>query len=185
MEHPAAEVRLVMECLGGDWVSLDGRRRCLYRGAVRLTQSSLVEPGRAPRVLETMVEWEQSTPDMFMPPVVPVEEEEPVEVPMTASKEEMVNGPAWTSSPMSVSDGSGSGHEWRGWFDFRSLPGRTDTTDLSDSSSFVGGSSTAFSAVRDGAGLASEPSSSSAMSVGSSSVGTPSTSGPSEGGVHG
>ena len=105
-EHPAAEVRLVMECLRGDWVSLDGGQRCLYRGAVRLTQSSLVELERAPRVLETMVEWEQTTPTMFMPPVVLVEVEEPVEVPMTASEEETVNGPAWTSSPMS---GSGSG----------------------------------------------------------------------------
>ena len=92
MEHPAAEVWLVMECLGGDWESLDGGRRCLYRGAVRLTQSSLVDPERPPRVLETMVEWEQSTPTMFMPLVVSVEEEEPVEVPMTTSEEETVNG---------------------------------------------------------------------------------------------
>ena len=58
-------------------------------------------------------------------------------------------------------------------------------TDPSDSSDFVGGSSTAFSAVRAGAGQASKPSSSSARGVSSSSVGTPSTSGPSEGGIHG
>ena len=111
MEHPAAEVRLVMECLGGDWESLDGGKRCLYRGAMRLTQSSLVEPWRAPRVLETMVEWEQTTPTMFMPPVVPVEEEEPAEVLMTTSEEETVNGPARTSSPISGSVGSVSGQE--------------------------------------------------------------------------
>ena len=117
MEHPAAEVRLVMECLGGDWETLDDGRRCLYRGAVRLTQSSLVEPWRAPRVLETMVEWEQTTPAMFMPPVVPVvEEEEPVEVPMTTSEDETVNGPNRTSSSISTSVGSGSAQEWRGWF---------------------------------------------------------------------
>ena len=57
------------------------------------------------------MEWEQSTPTMFMPSVALVEEEEPVEVPMTASKQESVNGPAWTSSSRSVSDGSESGHE--------------------------------------------------------------------------
>ena len=117
-----------------------------------------------------------------MPLVVPVEEEEPVEVPMTTSEEETVNGLTWTSSPMS---GSGSGQEWKGWFDFCSLPGRTEMTDPSDSSSFVGGSSTAFSVVRAGAGQASEPSSSGAGGVASSSVDTPSTDGPSEGGVHG
>ena len=50
---------------------------------------------------------------MFMPLVVLVEEEEPVEVPLTASEEESVNGLAWTSSSRSVSDGSESGHEWR------------------------------------------------------------------------
>ena len=109
-QHSAAEVRLVMACRGGDWESLDGGRRCFYRGTVRLTQISLVDPGQLPRVVKVQVEWEQPTPTMFMPPVVVVEEEEPVEVPMTASEEESVNGPAWTSSSKSVSDGSGSGH---------------------------------------------------------------------------
>ena len=47
---------------------------------------------------------------MFMPPVVFVEEEEPVEVPVTVSEEESVNGPMWTSSSKSVGDGSESGH---------------------------------------------------------------------------
>ena len=110
MEHPVAEVRLVMDCRGGDWESLDGGRRCLYRGIVRLTQISLVDPGQLPRVVEAQVEWEQPTPTMFMPPVVVVEEEELVEVSMTASEEESVNDPAWTSSSRSVTDGSGSGH---------------------------------------------------------------------------
>ena len=57
-EHPIAEVRLVMECVQGVWEPLDGGRRCLFRGTVRLTQSSLVDPLRAHRVLETVVEWE-------------------------------------------------------------------------------------------------------------------------------
>ena len=117
-EYPAAEVRLIMDCRGGDWESLDGGRRCLYRGIVRLTQISLVDPGQLPRVVEAQVKWEQPTPTMFMPPVVVVEEEEPVEVPMTASEEESVNGPAGTSSLRSITDGSGSSHGWRGWYDF-------------------------------------------------------------------
>ena len=185
MEHPAVEVRLVMDCRRGDWESLDGGRRCLYRGTVRLTQSSLVDPGQLPRVVEAQVEWEQSTPTMFLPLVVLVKEEEPMEVPMRASEEESVNGPAWTSSSMSVSDGSGSGHEWRGWFDFCSLPGRTVTTDLSDLAGFVGGSSTACSTVRAGTGRAREPSSSDTGDTVSSSVSSRSSSGSSEGGVHG
>ena len=57
------------------------------------------------------MEWEQSTPTMFMPPVVLVEEEEPVDVPMTASEEESLNGLVWTSSSRSDSDGSRFGHE--------------------------------------------------------------------------
>ena len=105
-EHPIAEVRLVMECVQGGWEPLDGGRRCLFRGTVRLTQSSLVDPGRPHRVLETAVEWEQPTPTMFLPervaipsleipPVIAVEEEEESpETPVTVSGEETVNGPS-------------------------------------------------------------------------------------------
>ena len=107
-EHSAAEVRLVMDCRGGDWESLDGGWRCLYRGTVRLTQISLVDLGQLPRVVEAQVEWEQPTPTMFMPPVGVVEEEEPVEVLMTASEEESVNGPCGTYSSRSTTDGSRS-----------------------------------------------------------------------------
>ena len=139
MEHPAAEVRLVMDCRGGDWESLDGGRRCLYRGTVRLTQISLVNRGQLPRVVEAQVEWEQPTPTMFMPPVVVVEEEEPVEVPMTASEEESVNGPSGTYSSRSMTDGSRSSHGWRGWYDFRTLPERTVVADPSESVGVVGG----------------------------------------------
>ena len=67
MAHPVAEVRLVMDCIQGDWETLDGGRRCRYRGTVRLTQSSLVDLERVPRVLETVVEWEQPTPTIFIP----------------------------------------------------------------------------------------------------------------------
>ena len=97
MAHPVAEVRLVMACIQGDWETLDGGRRCRYRGTVHLTQSSLVDLERAPRVLETVVEWEQPTPTIFLPDdvstpsleipsvVAAEEEEEPVEVLVTAS----------------------------------------------------------------------------------------------------
>ena len=47
---------------------------------------------------------------MFMSPVVVVEEEELVEVPLTASEEESVNGLARTYSSRSATDGSGSSH---------------------------------------------------------------------------
>ena len=122
---------------------------------------------------------------MFMPPVVLVEEEEPVEVPVTASEEESVNGPVWTSSSRSAGDGSESGHMWRGWFDYRSLPVRFETADQSDLARVVGGSSTAFSAVRAEVGQASEPSTSGVVGAASSSSDTPGTDEPSEGGVHG
>ena len=184
-DHPAAEVRLVMDCRGGDWESLDGGRRCLYRGTVRLTQLSLVYPRQLPRVVEAQVEWEQPTPTMFMPLVVVVEEEVPVEVPMTASEEESVNGPAGTSSSKSFTDGSGPSHGWRGWYDFCFLPGRTVVADPLESAGFVGGSSTAFSAVMAGVGRAREPSSSETGDTVSSSVSSRSSSGPSEGGIHG
>ena len=58
MEDPTAEVWLVMDFRGGDWETLDGGRRCLFRGTVRLTQSSLIDLGRLPRVVEALVEWE-------------------------------------------------------------------------------------------------------------------------------
>ena len=116
-EPQAAEVHLLMDCVQGGWESLDRGRRCLYQGTVRLTQSSLVDPERPHRVLETIIEWEQTTPAMFLPeevatpsleipPVIAAEEEEPLEVPVTASGDDSVNGPAWTSSSRQV-DSSG------------------------------------------------------------------------------
>ena len=184
--HPAAEVHLVMDYRGGEWESLDGGRRCLYRGTVRLTQLSLVDPGQLPRVVEAQVEWEQPTPTMYMPPiVVVVEEEVPVEAPMTASEEESVNGPAGTSSLRSSTGGGGPSHGWRGWYDFRSLPGRTVVADPPESAGFVGGSSTAFSTVMAGTGRVAELSSSKTGDTISSSVSSRSSSGPSEGGIHG
>ena len=152
---------------------------------MRLTQFSLVDPGQLPRVVEAQVEWEQPTPTMFMSLVVLVEEEEPVEVPMTASEEESVNGPSGTYSSRSTTDGSRSSHGWRGWYDFCTFPGRTVTADPSESVGLVGGSSTAFSVVMAGVGQARETSSSETGDTVSSSVSSRSSSGPSEGGIHG
>ena len=181
-EPPAAEVRLEMECVQGVWEPLDGGRRCLFRGTVRLTQSSLVEPWRVPRVLETLVEWEQTTPAMFMPPVVPVEEEEPVEVPVMASGDETVNGPSWTSSSRSSGSSDDSSTMWRSWLDHRNLPVGSASETWTLSTEDFGGSSTALSAV---GALGRQLSTSSTSGSVGASTSTPSTSGPSEGGVHG
>ena len=58
-----------------------------------MTQSSLIDLERLPRVVEALVEWEQPTPTIFIsdvstpsleiPPMVAMEEEESVEVPET------------------------------------------------------------------------------------------------------
>ena len=142
-----------------------------------------------------MVEWDQPTPTIFIPdvstpsleipPVVAVEEEESVEVPETMSGEDLVNGPAWTSSSEPVGGGSESSHAWRGWLDYHSLLVRSITVDQSDSAEGVGGSSTADSNVRVEVGQASEPSTSGVAGAVSSSSDTPGTDRPSEGGVHG
>ena len=147
-EPQAAEVRLVMDCVQGGWESLDGGRRCLYRGIIRLTQSSLVDSERPHRVLETVVVWEQTTPTMFLPPIVPVEEEEPPETPVTASGDETVNGPSWTSSSRPSGSSDDSSTLWRSWLDHRNLPVRSASETRSFSTEDFGGSSTALSAVR-------------------------------------
>ena len=120
----------MMDCVQGGWETLDGGRTCLFRGTVRLTQSSLVDPGRPPRVIEAIVEWEQTTPAMFLPeevatpsletpPIIATEEEEeePLEGPVTTSGGESVNGPAWTSSSRPVDSSGDSSMLWRSWLD--------------------------------------------------------------------
>ena len=194
-EIPAPEVRLMMECVQGYWETLDGGRRCLFRGTVRLTQSSLVDPRRPHRVLETAVEWEQPTPAMFLPeevttpsleipPIISAEEEdeEPLEVPVIASSDDSVNGPSWTSSSRQVDSSGDSSMMWRSWLDHRNLPVTSVSAERSKSTKDFGGSSTALSTV--GAVMRQLSTSSTSGSVGISSS-TPSMSGPSEGGIHG
>ena len=129
-----AEVPLVMECVQGVWEPLDGGRRCLFRGTIRLTQSSLVDPGRPHRVLETAVEWEQTTPTMYVPEevatpsleipsVIAAEEEEASpKTPVTVSGGDTVNGPSRTSSSIPTGDSEDSSALWRSWLDHRNLP---------------------------------------------------------------
>ena len=69
--------------------------------------------------------------------IVVEEEEEPVEVPVSLSREDSVNGPAWTSSSEPIG-GSESSHAWRGWLDYCSLLVRSVTVDQSDSAEDVG-----------------------------------------------
>ena len=158
-EPPVAEVRLVMDCIQGMWEPLDGGRRCVFRGTVRLTQSSLVVPVRAPRVLETVVEWEQATPTMFLPEevatpsleippvIVAAEEEESPETPVTVSGEDTVNGPSGTLSSRPVDSSGDSSVLWRSWLDHRNLPVGSTSETRSESTEDFGGSSTALSAV--------------------------------------
>ena len=119
---------------------------------------------------------------MFMPPIVPVEEEEPIEVPVTASGDETVNGPSWTSSSRPSGSSDDSSTPWRSWLDHRNLSVGSASETRSFLTEDFGGSSTALSAV--GAIGRQLSTSSTSGSVGASTS-TPSTSGPSEGGVHG
>ena len=193
-EAPVVEVRLVMDSVQGVWEPLDGGRRCVFCGTVRLTQSSLVDPMRAHRVLETVVEWEQTTPTMFLPEevatpsleippvIVATEEEETPETPITVSGEDTVNGPSRTYSSRPAGSSEDSSVLWRSWLDHRNLPVGSASGTRSESVEDFGGSSTALSAV---GALSSQLSiSSTSGSVGVSSS-IPSDSGPSEGGVHG
>ena len=104
---------------------------------------------------------------------------------MTASRDETVNGPAWTSSSRPTSSSGDSSLMWRSWLDYRSLPVRSMSEDRYESTEDFGGSSTALSAV---GAVVRQPSTYSTFGTGdtvSSSVSSRSSSSPSEGGIHG
>ena len=65
MEMPIPRVRLRMDCLEETWESLEGNRRCLFRGTVRFEMTSLVHPHIPARVIEACIEWEQPTPTQY------------------------------------------------------------------------------------------------------------------------
>ena len=64
----AQEIRdcVVMECLEGNWETLDGNQRCHFKGTVRLTVTSLLHPEQPARVLMELMEWIQPTPTPFV-----------------------------------------------------------------------------------------------------------------------
>ena len=65
MEIPAPTVRLQMDCLEGAWESLEGNRRCQFRGTVHFVMTSLAYPEIPARVIEACIEWEQPTPAQY------------------------------------------------------------------------------------------------------------------------
>ena len=65
MEIPIPRVRLQMDCLEGSWESLEGNRRCQFRGTVRFVMTSLAHPEIPARVIEACIEWEQPTPAQY------------------------------------------------------------------------------------------------------------------------
>ena len=110
MVAPAPRVRLSMDCIEGEWESLDGGQRCQFHGIVRMTMRSLVHPEEPVRVIEALIEWEQSIPAVFgsdastpligTPPVSEEEEdleedpnEDLVEDPKSMVDEDSMNGP--------------------------------------------------------------------------------------------
>ena len=126
---------------------------------------SLVRPEEPVRVIEALIEWEQSTPAVFgsdasialiRTPPVSEEEEDPeedpeedlVEVLEPMMDEGSVNGPEWTLSSEPAGGDSESSHRWRmEWLDHYYLPRRA----LAVKQAALAGdsvSSTAFSTVR-------------------------------------
>ena len=150
-----------MDCVEGVWEPLDEGRRCQFRGTVRVTIRSLVRPEEPPRVVESFIEWEQSTlvifggdaptPLMGTPPVTEEEgdsKEDSANVPVPMVEEESVNGPERTLSSEPLGGDSESSHRWRmEWLDHRSLPERASVAEHSASAKGFD-SSTAFSAVK-------------------------------------
>ena len=126
---------------------------------------SLVRPEEPPRVVESFIEWEQSTPAIFggdaptplmgTPPVTEEEgdpeedpEEDPADVLVPMVEEESVNGPERTLSSEPLGGDSESSHRWRmEWLDHRSLPERVSAAEHSTSAEDFD-SSTAFSVVK-------------------------------------
>ena len=65
MDAPQISERLTMECLEGEWETLDGHARCRFRGTVRLTVSSLIHPEQPVRTTLQTLEWVMPTPTPY------------------------------------------------------------------------------------------------------------------------
>jgi hypothetical protein len=61
-----------MECLRGDWETLEDERLCRFTGTVRFLMTSLARPEDPTRVREADIVWEQPTPVPFAPAPLPV-----------------------------------------------------------------------------------------------------------------
>jgi len=73
--------RVVMECLGGVWETLEGNEKCRFCGTIRLTATSLLHPEEPARTLQQPVEW-------ILPTPTPYQQVEPVQVIEVSSSEE-------------------------------------------------------------------------------------------------
>jgi hypothetical protein len=61
-----------MECLLGDWETLEDGRLCRFTGTVRFLMTSMARPEDPTRVREACIVWEQPTPVPFAPAPLPV-----------------------------------------------------------------------------------------------------------------
>ena len=154
MEIPVPRVRLYMDFLEGSWESLEGKRRCQFRGTVHFVMTSLAYPEIPARVIEACIEWEQPTPAQYErvapAPVVEIlsdsdehdpeveedpepEEEDPEEEPAEEHAPVLSSGDdrpiVGGQQPWLMSSGSESSHEFElEWMASRHAQWRADRT---------------------------------------------------------
>ena len=58
--------RVTMECLEGNWETLNGNQRFRFRGTVHLIMTSLLHLEQPAWVLIELMEWIQPTPSLFV-----------------------------------------------------------------------------------------------------------------------
>ena len=99
MAGPPIHERLVMECLEGEWETLDGHDRCRFRGTVRLTATSLLHPDQPAHTMQRAIEWIIPTPTPYLlvepVPIIDVSssEEDPEEDPDTLPPDLVMDAP--------------------------------------------------------------------------------------------
>ena len=155
MAAPAPRVQLSMDCIEGVWESLNGGQRCQFHGTMRMTMTLLVHPKAPARVIEALIEWEQTTPADFggdaSTPLIgtPSDSEEDLkEDPEPKVDEDSVNDPEQTLSSEPTDGDSESSHRWRlEWLDHHYHPWRASVVEPAASAG-DSLSSTAFLVVR-------------------------------------
>ena len=99
MDAPQIRERLTMECLEGEWETLDGHERCRFQGTVRLTVSSLIHPEQPVRTTLQTMEWVMPTPTPYRlvepVPIIDVSssEEDPEEDPDALPPDLVIDAP--------------------------------------------------------------------------------------------